>query len=363
MIEVKNNRIFFYNTTKRDIIPVDFQCLSAYLCPHCKKVLAAYYAGKIVDLEPFCEDPSDKHHYTLGTSNGGQYLLLNDHNHKKGCLGWEIVSLSARGITYSIDVWARRYEVGPENLQKLCEMIATSKVPGFDIVQDACGADDPIVLYNEHLFTNINKPEFGESMKRTSNLGDYVAWIIAGDCSKPFEPSIKPETVKPVDGPKDALPLSIKVKTEVQKQEEPIESIFGEVISSYSRAEALADGVLIDVTETSKEAGIVYPVAISQGLWGGYIEVPESLKGIQDIQGRLWDVLTMFRFSAKATKKAEDDVVGSQRDAPQTMFFKTIFQMPSTRGTPKMETVSIKSICGPGDNADPVLTFLLPEES
>jgi|GEM_PF-3223894 len=78
MIEVKNNRIYFYNTNKRDIIPVDFQCVSAYLCPHCKKVITAYYAGKIVDLEPFCEDPSDKYHYILGTSNGGQYLLLED---------------------------------------------------------------------------------------------------------------------------------------------------------------------------------------------------------------------------------------------------------------------------------------------
>src|SRR5659263_115215 len=363
MIEVKNNRIYFYNMNKRDIIPVDFQCVSAYLCPHCKRVLAAYYAGKIVDLEPFCEDPSDKYHYILGTSNGGQYLLLNYHNHKKGCPGWEIVSLSARSITYSIDVWARKYEVGPENLQKLCKMIAASKVSGFDIVQDSCGADDPIVLYNEHLFTNMNKPGFVESMKRMSNLGDYVAWVVAGDYSKPFEPSVKPVIVNPIDMPKNDLPSRTDLATEIQVQEPSVKEGFGEVISSYSRAEALADGVLIDVTETSKEAGIVYPVAISQGLWGGYIEVPESLKGIQDIQGRLWDVLTMFRFSAKATKKAEDDVVGSQRDAPQTMFFKTIFQMPSTRGTPKMETVSIKSICGPGDNADPVLTFLLPEES
>jgi hypothetical protein len=106
----------------------------------------------------------------MGTSNGGQYLLLDDHNHKKGCPGWEIVSLSARGITYSIDVWARRYEVGPENLQKLCHMITASKVPGFDIVQDACGADDPIVLYNEHLFTNINKPGFGQSFIREDNI-------------------------------------------------------------------------------------------------------------------------------------------------------------------------------------------------
>ena len=66
---------------------------------------------------------------------------------------------------------------------QLCEMIAASKVPGFDIVQDACGADDPIVLYNEHLFTNMNKPEFGQSFTRKENLAAYVDWIVAGDCS------------------------------------------------------------------------------------------------------------------------------------------------------------------------------------
>jgi len=181
MIEVKNKRIYFHNMNNRDIIPVDFQCVSAYLCPHCKKVLAAYYAGKIVDMEPFCEDPSDKYHYILGTSNGGQYLLLEDHNHKKGCPGWEIVSLYARGITHSMDVWARRYEVGPDNLQKLCEISVTGKVPGFDIVTDTCGADDPIVLYNEHMFTNMNKPGFGQSFTRKENLAAYADWIVAGD--------------------------------------------------------------------------------------------------------------------------------------------------------------------------------------
>src|SRR3990172_8677980 len=124
MIEVKNNRIYFYNMNKREITPVDFSCMSAYICPHCKMVLAAYYVGTIVDLEPFMEDPSLKYHYTLGTSNGGQFLLIDLHYHEKICLNREIISLSARRITYSIDIWARRHEVGPENLQKLCQMIA-----------------------------------------------------------------------------------------------------------------------------------------------------------------------------------------------------------------------------------------------
>ena len=42
---------------------------------------------------------------------------------------------------------------------------------------------------------------------------------------------------------------------------------------------------LWDITETAKEAGIVYPTAVTQGLWNGYIKPPESLKGFQDLQG------------------------------------------------------------------------------
>ena len=118
----------------------------------------------------------------------------------------------------------------------------------------------------------------------------------------------------------------------------------------------------MDVTETAKEAGIVYPTAVTQALWNGYIESPESLKGFQDIQGRLWDVLTMFSFSARAMKKANIDVAESQKDTAQTLYFKTMFQMPSKAGNPKIETVDLKAICGPGDNAEPILTIMLMKE-
>jgi hypothetical protein len=306
------------------------------------------------------EEPALKHHYTMGISNGGQYLLLDDHNHKKGCPGWEIVSLSARGITHSIYVWARRNEVGQESRQKLCEMIAASKVPGFDIVQDACGADDPIILYNEHLFTNMNKPGFSQSIIRKENLSSYTNWIVAGDYSKPFEPPIKPKTEPPIDAPKDEMPSLVDI--EAEKGVQSTKSVFGDVIDVYTRAEAIEDGVLVDVTETAKEAGIVYPTAVTQALWNGYIEPPESLKGFQDMQGRLWDVLTMFSFSAREMKKSNIDVAESQKDTAQILYFKTIFQMPSKAGNPKMETVDLKAISGPGDNAEPILTIMLLEE-
>ena len=39
--------------------------------------------------------------------------------------------------------------------------------------------------------------------------------------------------------------------------------VFGNVIYSYTRKQAIEDGVLVDITDVAKEAGIKYPVAIT----------------------------------------------------------------------------------------------------
>ena len=43
--------------------------------------------------------------------------------------------------------------------------------------------------------------------------------------------------------------------------------LFGEVISVYTRAQALADGVLIDAGAMAAEAGFRFPVAITAAAW------------------------------------------------------------------------------------------------
>lgn len=40
-----------------------------------------------------------------------------------------------------------------------------------------------------------------------------------------------------------------------------------EVISVYTRAQALEDGVLVDLTDWAREAGFKIPVAVTQGVW------------------------------------------------------------------------------------------------
>ncbi len=72
------------------------------------------------------------------------------------------------------------------------------------------------------------------------------------------------------------------------------------VISTYTTREAVADGFLVKVeAEASKEAGIKYPVYMTRAVWGKYVEVPKGMEGIQNLSGRLWDVLYMFAFHAR----------------------------------------------------------------
>ena len=72
------------------------------------------------------------------------------------------------------------------------------------------------------------------------------------------------------------------------------------VISTYTTKEAVADGFLVKVdTEASKEAGIKYPVYMSRAVWEKYVKVPQGMEGVQNLSGRLWDVLYMFAFKAR----------------------------------------------------------------
>ena len=53
-------------------------------------------------------------------------------------------------------------------------------------------------------------------------------------------------------------------KIREKPEKSPEGNPFGELIFRYSRAEALSDGVLIDVSETAKETGFRIPVALTR---------------------------------------------------------------------------------------------------
>ena len=128
------------------------------------------------------------------------------------------------------------------------------------------------------------------------------------------------------------------------------DNIFGNNIYSYTRKQALEDGTLIDVTNTAMEAGIKYPVAVTVELYHGYIEPTEKeQEHAQDCDGRLWDVLSMFVFNARLT------------DGP-LLHYKVSFVKEQPDGELRNETQKIKAVIGPGDDADPVITLMMPHE-
>ena len=120
------------------------------------------------------------------------------------------------------------------------------------------------------------------------------------------------------------------------------------VIFSYTRAQAIEDGVLVDLTEWAKETGFKIPVACTATLWNGYI-VP--LKGTKELgqseRGRAHDLLWILYTTIKRSPAGQD-----------RLNFKTIFLQAPQR----QETVTLKAICGPGDEGEPVLTVMRPDE-
>ena len=84
--------------------------------------------------------------------------------------------------------------------------------------------------------------------------------------------------------------------------------LFGPVIHSYSRAEALDDGELIDVTEKAREVGVLFPCALSRAAWESAVAWTsadtERTGSYQDESGRLRDVVWMFSLAARRSDAA-----------------------------------------------------------
>jgi len=119
------------------------------------------------------------------------------------------------------------------------------------------------------------------------------------------------------------------------------------VVYSYSREQAIADGVLVDVTEQAKAIGFKLHTVVTDHLFHGYVEVPEGLDGEgQSVTGRLHDLMVLALFTAR--KAVNTDRVT----------FKVDFLMAPGR----KETVEVIAHIGPGDHGEPVLTIMLPED-
>ncbi len=131
------------------------------------------------------------------------------------------------------------------------------------------------------------------------------------------------------------------------------ESFFGNVISTYTRAQAIADGVLIDAGAMAQEAGFKWPVALTSAAWAdcvAWTEDDNCKQAYQDESGRLWDVLFMASHAIRTRSGSGDRLLFQ------------LYRVPRDGRSMEAELTTLKLIVGPGDSGEPVITILLPDE-
>ena len=74
-----------------------------------------------------------------------------------------------------------------------------------------------------------------------------------------------------------------------------------QIISRYTRVQAIEDGVLVDVTEQAKETGLLLPTVITDHVHHTLEDIPKESLG-QDYRGRLHDVLWMAYLKLRGLK-------------------------------------------------------------
>ena len=127
------------------------------------------------------------------------------------------------------------------------------------------------------------------------------------------------------------------------------ENFFGGVIYAYSRSQAVADGVQVDVTKTAQEAGIKFPMFLTRAVFDNYVAVPPDVSG-QDEAGRLWDLIWMTRFAILRSHGHTDRL-------PVALYVRN--------DNHRAKLVKLIATCSALDIDDPqpALTLMMPEEN
>lgn len=129
-----------------------------------------------------------------------------------------------------------------------------------------------------------------------------------------------------------------------------------DAISTYTRQQAIADGVLVDVSDMAREAGFKAPVALTSSVWERFVAWDEG--GVsarqqdlgQSTDGRLWDALWMAFMAIRKNREGGNSLRYSLH----------VIERDGYSATPRCVTLKLHS--GVGDHGEHVITIMLPEE-
>lgn len=134
-----------------------------------------------------------------------------------------------------------------------------------------------------------------------------------------------------------------------------------ETIYTYTRAQAIADGLQIEVTKTAAESGIRFPVFITRGVYEQCVALPpvtqpstlnpqHSAVTGQDEAGRLWDVVWMLRFAIIRAKPGA------------TRLTVALYLRNSNSHPARLMTLRATAGAVDVDDPSPAITIMLPDE-
>lgn len=126
-----------------------------------------------------------------------------------------------------------------------------------------------------------------------------------------------------------------------------------DLVYSYTREQAIADGVLVDLTTNAAPYGFKVPLAITHAAWHRCVEWTqddtEQKPGLgQSTEGRLADVLLMAFQAARRT------------DGDRAPF--RLLCVPRHGEQEEAVSMDLVLAIGPGDQGEPVCTIMLPDE-
>lgn len=124
--------------------------------------------------------------------------------------------------------------------------------------------------------------------------------------------------------------------------------IFGEVISTYTRRQAIEDGVLVDLmqdkmTEVAR-SHYKYPIAATIEVFSIMAKAVANKKHLNDFAGILHDMLWMSRTFRKQISET-------------TVIFRV-----TIKGAGRRSLYDFKMVCGPDDDGSPCMTIMLPDQ-
>lgn len=136
-------------------------------------------------------------------------------------------------------------------------------------------------------------------------------------------------------------------------EDSAMQELFGEPISTYTRAQAIEDGALVNLMgffSTHDDVASVcrqhykFPIAFTAAVFDIMQKAVENPRYCNDYAGIVHDMLWM----SKVMKRQIDE---------STVMFRVIIA-----GAGRQRNYDFKLAVGPGDHGEPVITIMMPDE-